>query len=401
MQLFSKEFFPTLKNNPNLAYFDNAASTQTHQWVLDRMNKYYEYERCNVHRSDFALSDYVASEIEKARQSVADLINASPEQILFTSGATESLNLVAEWHKSCKRVIITEGEHNANIIPWIVQNKTVENGGLIVLPIQEHYGTTSLDESMAAIECAGTGSILSIASIHNASGVEQHWRAMIREAKAFGLHTCLDACQTIMHEPVDVSKVPVDFMVFSGHKIFGPVGVGVLYSRQGFSDLKPLRFGGGGVEHVSFNNIFFYEDVTKHEVGTRNIAGILGLGVASEFINYVGYDEIQSRLTEYDTYFSKYNIKNYLTDFGFEPLFGATTKSTIFSFRHSRLNPSDISAFLGQRNIAVRTGKLCAHPLVNKFAPTGLLRISIAPYLDESDFEYLGSELKEVLNKLY
>lgn len=400
MQLFSKEFFPTLKNNPDLAYFDSAASTQTHQWVLDRMNRYYEYERCNIHRSDFALSDYVASEVEKARQSVADLINAEPEQIMFTSGATEGLNMVAQWHKNTTQVIITEGEHNSNIVPWLVQNRTLENKRLAVLSILDQYGHTELEESNSKIEKCNPGSLLSIASIHNASGVDQHWRTMISLAHSRGLFTCLDACQSVMHEFIDVKKVPVDYMVFSGHKMFGPTGIGVLYSKRGFADLKPLMFGGGGVEHVSFDNLVFYPDIAKHEVGTRNIAGILGLGLAAEFINYVGYDEIQSEMRKTDFYFVKHKIKDALLELGFESLFPASTKSSIFSFRSNTVNPSDVSALLGQRNVAVRTGKLCAHPLVNKFAPKGLLRISIAPYLTEQDFEKLGSELKQVLKKL-
>ena len=400
MQLFAKDFFPTLKNNPELAYFDNAASTQTHQWVLDRMNRYYEHERCNIHRSDFAMSDFVAAEVDQARRSIANLINAEPEQIMFTSGATEGLNMVAQWHKSTNQVIITEGEHNSNIVPWLVQNRSSENKRLAVLSLLEHYGHTELDETNAKIERSEPGSLLSIASIHNASGVEQHWRTMIRLAHNRGIYTCLDACQSIMHEYIDVKKVPVDYMVFSGHKMFGPTGVGILYSRRGFADLKPLMFGGGGVEHVSFDNLVFYPDVSKHEVGTRNIAGILGLGIAAEFINYVGYDEIQSAIRKLDSYFVKYEIKDKLSALGFEPLFPGVSKSSIFSFRSNSLNPSDVSVILGQRNVAVRTGKLCAHPLVNKFAPKGLLRISTAPYMTENDFEKLSSELTHALKKL-
>ena len=169
---------------------------------------------------------------------------------------------------------------------------------------------------------------------------------------------------------------------------------------EAFADLKPLMFGGGGVEHVSFNNLIFYPDVAKHEIGTRNIAGILGLGVAAEFINYVGYDEIQNELRKSDDYFIKHRIKDILLELGFEPLFPASTKSSIFSFRSSTVNPSDVSALLGQRNVAVRTGKLCAHPLADKFAPRGLLRISIAPYITEQDFEKLSSELTYALKKL-
>ena len=355
------------------------------------MNKYYEYERCNIHRSDFAMSDRVAEQVYDARRSVANLINAEPEQIMFTSGATESLNIVAEWYSNTKQVIISEAEHNANIIPWIVRNKTLGNG-LVVLPIQENFGTVNVDDAIKAFEKAPPGSLLSMASISNATGIESQWRVMVAKANARGLATCIDACQSIMHSEIDVKKTPVDYLLFSGHKMFGPTGVGVLYSRNGFGNHRPVRFGGGGAEHVSFSDVVFYNDVARHEVGTQNIAGILGLGTAAELISFVGYNEIRSKLSDLAHVLGK--------GIGpFDIIYPVEWRESIFSFRSS-INPSDISGLLGQRNIAVRSGKLCAHPIVNKLSNNGLLRISTAPYNTHSDVERLTSELTDILKKL-
>ena len=403
MDLFDKEFFPTLKNNPSLAYFDNAATTQTHQWVLDSMSRYYEYERCNIHRSDFAMSDHVAEQVYNARRSVANLLNAEPEQIMFTAGATDSLNIIADWYSGAKQVIISQGEHNANIVPWVVRNKTPGNG-LNVLELHKDFGTININDAVRQFEKCPPGSLLSIATVHNSTGAMQWWEALVREAKAHGLVTCLDACQSIMHSEINVQETPVDYIVFSGHKMFGPTGIGVLYSRQGFENLRPVRFGGGGVEHVTFSDVVFYNDVARHEVGTQNISGILGIGTAAEFINYVGYDHIKSRIDETYKLFEVYRIDELLAELKFERVYikddgFARHSKSILSYRNAHMNPSDLTAMLGNRNVASRSGKMCAHPIVNSLSKNGLFRLSTAPYNTIEDVIKLSSELTEVLKK--
>ena len=400
MDLFDKEFFPTLHNNPDLAYFDNAASTQTHRWVLDRMNRYYEYERCNIHRSDFVLSDYVANEVGRARQSVANLLNARPEQIMFTTGATEGLNMVAEWHKQSKTVIVSEGEHNANIVPWLAQGRTQSNKRLVVLPVHPEMGVVMMDDADRIISACDPNSLLCISTVHNATGFEQPWDIMAQVAKAAGIKVCLDACQSIADDQFDVTNIDADYIVFSGHKMFGPVGVGIVFSRQGFSHLEPFKYGGGGVEWVTFEDARYILGPDKHEVGTQNIAGMLGMGVAAEFLQFAGLDVIDSKYSKARTNFKDSGAHYELMRYGFDPVYQERGRSNIFSYRSTGITPGDVSALLGQRGVAVRTGFMCAHPLVSKLSTNGLLRISVAPYNTKEDCDKLASELNTVLKKL-
>lgn len=228
-----KEQFPTLNNDITLAYFDSAASTQTHQSVLDRMNKYYEHQRCNVNRGDFRISKEASEEVEVARQSVADLIDAKPEQIMFTAGATEGLNIVADWYKDAPVVIITEAEHTANILPWIAQGRTVENGRLQVLPINE-YGMLDFDHAVKLFE-NNPQSVLSIHSHSNVTGIPINYKKLTKAAHSSGITVIIDACQTIGTHKFDCYTV--DHAVFSGHKMYGPTGTGILYSRRPMEDL--------------------------------------------------------------------------------------------------------------------------------------------------------------------
>ena len=276
-----KDQFPTLSNDNTLAYFDSAASTQTHQSVLDRMNKYYEHQRCNVNRGDFRISQEVSNEVEVAREQVADLINAKPEQIMFTSGATEGLNIIAEWYKDAPVVIITEAEHTANILPWIAQGRTIENGRLQVLPITE-YGVVDIEHAVKVFE-KFPYAVLSIHSHSNVTGIGTDYKKLTKAAHDHGITVVVDACQTIGTHEFDVYTV--DHAVFSGHKMYGPTGIGFMYSRVPMEILRAVRLGGGAVRHYDFSgNIDFYDGPTKHEVGTPNIAGILGLGIAAEWI---------------------------------------------------------------------------------------------------------------------
>jgi cysteine desulfurase / selenocysteine lyase len=410
MNLFDKEFFPTLNNNPELAYFDNAASTQTHRWVLDRMNRYYEYERCNIHRSDFVLSDYVANEVGRARESVANLLGAQPEQIMFTTGATEGLNMVAEWHKLCKTIIVSEGEHNANIVPWLAQGRTQSNNRLVVLPVHPEMGRVEIEDVDRIVNTCEPGSLLCISTVHNATGVEQPWDVMARIAKAAGVKVCLDACQSIVDDVIDVSNTDADYIVFSGHKMFGPVGVGVVFSRQGFSHLEPFKYGGGGVEWVTFEDARYMLGPDKHEVGTQNIAGMLGMGVAAEFLQFAGLEHIVGKYSQARNNFIDSGAHYELMRYGFDPVYpnragsninlNICTGGNIFSYRSTGIAPGDVSALLGQRGVAVRTGFMCAHPLVSKLSNNGLLRISVGPYNTRADCEKLASELNTVLKKL-
>jgi cysteine desulfurase/selenocysteine lyase len=397
-----KHQFPTLHNAPDLAYFDSAASTQTHSSVSDVMNHYYDFERCNIHRGDYEISRSVSDKVDVAREQVAELINAKPEQIIFTQGATEGMNMIAEWFKNVPTVFITELEHSANVMPWLAQGRNTTNSKLQVIPTHID-GDIDLSELARILE-KNQGALVSIIATSNVSGSDTPWSAIARIAKSCGCPVVVDACQTIGSHKIDVSANPdVDFLVFSGHKMFGPTGIGALYSRHDVNELRPVKLGGGPVQHYDVKgSIVFHEGPEKHEPGTPNVAGMLGLGVAAEWINYIGYDTIAERIR---------TVNGYLVDAGLYDVKGlscvnkqlelATASYTnIASFVSRGAHPSDIGALLGSKGVAVRTGKVCAHHIVNKLSNYGILRVSWSIYNTKEDADKLVGELCNTMKKL-
>ena len=393
---FSRDEFLTLKNNPNLIYLDNAATTQTHRWVVERMNTYYNYNRATSHRGDYPLSHLVTDDYENARSQVANLINVDTNKVMFTSGATQGLNFVAEWCKDVPVVILSGAEHSSNIIPWLAQGRSLENGGLKVIPIKAYTdGSQGFDlEAAQKIIEQHPESVLSITTTSNATGFNTEWEVLLNMAHAVGTRVCLDITQSIAHKQIDLSKYSAEWAVFSAHKMYGPTGVGALYCRFGFDSMRPLQFGGGQIDHLDFNSALFKNSIERMEPGTQNIAGILGFGVAAEFINYVTYDEI-SRI-EYNLY--KAIVDNdAINSLPLDRLYPDKECTSIFSFRSNKYSPYDIATILGSKGIAVRSGRVCAHPFVNNLSNNGILRISLAPYNTVEEIELLGSKLAESL----
>ena len=392
-----KKEFPTLRNNSDLVYLDSAASTQTHQSVLDRMNKFYEEQRCNVNRGDFHISQQVSADIELAREQIAELINAKPEQIMFTAGATEGLNIIADWYEDSPVVIVTEAEHTANILPWIAQGRTVENGRLVVIPVTER-GNIDTNEACKLFD-KYPYSVLSIHSHSNVTGIGTDYKKLTKAAHDKGIRVIIDGCQTIGTHKFD--PFTVDHAVFSGHKMYGPTGIGFMYSRLPMERFRAVRLGGGSVSHYDFKgNVEFYEGPTKHEVGTPNIAGILGLGVAAEYVNWIGYDKMKEHFTEMDFAMSDSDIFNIKGLNLIYPNYRQNGRY-VYSFTCDGYHPSDVSALVGIDNIAIRVGKLCAHPIVNKVSGgKGVLRVSPGIYNTKEDIEKLSEGLCKAIKKL-
>ena len=287
--LQSKKNFPTLANNPNLAYFDSAASTQTHNAVLKAMNNYYCNFRSNTNRGEYDISEQTSNALDIAKQQVADLINVSTDNLVFTSGTTQGLNIVSKWMKSAQRVILTEAEHNANIVPWLAQGKTQENGGISVLPINDFDGLIDLFALEKLLEEDSSGkTIVSFCATSNVTGVMQPWQAIADLSHKYGATVCVDFCQSIAHSEVDLTETPVEFAVFSAHKMYGPTGIGVLYSSFDFDELTPQYFGGGAVESVTFDSVSLRQGINKHCPGTPDIANIIGFGVAC-MLGFAGF----------------------------------------------------------------------------------------------------------------
>lgn len=398
---FSKEDFLTLKNNPDLVYLDNAATTQTHRWVVERMDRYYNYDRATTHRASYPLCDRATEDYENARQQVSNLINAEPEQLMFTTGATQGLNFVAEWCKDIPVAIISAAEHTSNILPWLTSGRSVENGRLKVIPVKVYNdGSQGFDlEAARDILQKYPQSILSITTNSNVTGFNTEWETLTGIARQHGTTVCLDATQTIAHKKINVAdpKTAPDWLVFSSHKMFGPTGVGALYSRYGYSNLRPLSFGGGQIDHIDFDNAIFKTNIERMEPGTHNIAGVLGFGVAAEFINYVTYEEIKR--IEYDLYY-KFIQNEKIQQCGLDALYPDKELTSIFSFRSNRFSPYDIATILGDKGVAVRAGKLCAHPFTSMLSKNGILRVSLAPYNTAEDIDIFGSKLLEAISIL-
>jgi cysteine desulfurase/selenocysteine lyase len=394
--LFSREEFPTLKNKPDLIYLDNAATTQTHRLVVDRMNTYYNYNRATSHRGEYPLSHLATDDYENAREQVANLVNAPADHLMFTTGATQGLNMVAEWCKDVPVVILTGAEHSANIVPWLAQGRSVDNGGIKIIPIKMYSdGSHGVDlERARKIIESNPQAILSITTTSNATGFNSEWQRLADMAHSVGTRVCLDITQSIAHKQMDLTKSSIEWAVFSAHKMYGPTGVGALYSRFGFENLRPLQFGGGQITHLDFNQVLLKNTIERMEPGTQNIAGVIGFGIAAEFINYATYDEI--RRIEYDLFQSVIN-NDTINSLPLDRLYADKEPTTIFSFRSTKYSPYDIATILGSKGIAVRSGKVCAHPFVNSLSNNGILRVSIAPYNTSDDIDMLGSKLAETI----
>lgn len=397
-----RESFLPLHNSDDLVYFDSAATTQTHKSVVETIEKYYNQNRTSVHRGDFPLSEKVSEQYNEARNSVAKLVGANPDNILFTQGSTHGLNMIAHWNRHVPCVIVSEAEHSANILPWLAQGRTAQNGGLVVIPVDNNTGEMDTSALKKAVS-ENPGALVSVICVSNVTGLPAAVANHVDLAHAYDCTVCMDLAQTISSHEVDFNELRVEWAVFSGHKMFGPTGVGVLYSRKDLDDLPPLYHGGGTIAGYNFNgNIEYYSGPSRHEAGTPNISGVLGLGVAAEWIYYTGYPAIQQQLQQVNTWlkqaglFDIPELKLICPDKG---LVTSNQCRNVYSFT-SHIHPADISAFLGLDNIAVRVGKVCAHPIVEKHSNNGILRVSTHIYNNQQDCEKLVGSLCKAIQKL-
>jgi len=392
--MLNKSHFPTLVSNNDLAYFDSAATAQTHQSVLYAMEEYYTQYRASPGRSIHKLGDRVTEAVDHARQQVAKLVNVDCNNVLFTSGTTQGLNWIAEWNKDAPVVVITEAEHHANIIPWIQQGRTQENGKLKVIPVQDD-GLVSIDDAKQIIASCPPGSFVSIIATSNVTGIEQPWLEIAKIAKQHNLDVAVDFCQTIAHTKVDLNDSNVDWATFSAHKMYGPTGIGALYTSKNINELEPIMFGGGTVDVVTFDHVQFMRGPERHEPGTPNVASIIGFGAAAELLFNLDEDYIISRENDIANQlqnqglFEFSNLQPVIPD---QPI----CQSSIFSFIPVGFHSSDIGTMLSHTGVAVRTGKLCAHPYVDRLSDRGVVRVSIAPYNTAEDCEILINGIKKV-----
>ena len=379
-----------------LIYFDNGATTQKPQVVLDRIMRAYTLENSNIHRGVHYLSGVATEAHEAARQRVADFIGAkSKDEILFTRGTTESINLVARTlaDQICgtgDEILISTMEHHSNIVPW--QMACERTGAVLrVAPINEH-GELILSEFEALL--SERTKIVSVAHVSNVMGTVNPVAEIVRLAHKYGAKVLIDGAQAIAHIPVNIVELDADFYAFSGHKVYAPNGIGVLYGKREILDAMPPFMGGGEmIETVRFEKTTYNKLPYKYEAGTPDYVGSCALATALDYISAIGMKEI----AEYEHELLAYATEKIKEIEGVRIIGEAKEKSGVLSFVVEGVHPYDIGMMLDKLGIAIRTGHHCAEPLVDWYGIPGTARASFAFYNTKEEIDYFISSLKRVL----
>ena len=386
-----RQTFPLLQQTINgapLVYLDSAATTQKPQSVISAITDYYLGYNANVHRGAHALADKATIAFEAARQKVAAFIN-SPKalQVLWTRGTTEAINLVAHsWGEhnigQGDIILVSELEHHANIVPWQI---LAQKKGAKVVPIPL-TPTGDIDQQAFTQLLTPAVKLLAVSHVSNALGSVNPVQAMVAQAKQLGITTLIDGAQAVAHFAVDVQALGCDFYVFSGHKLFGPTGIGVLWGREELLNAMPPYQGGGEmIETVSFDGTTFNGLPFKFEAGTPHIEGVIGLGAAIDFINA----QDRRALEQHEADLMAYTIAQAAKCQGLKRIGCAQQQAGAFSFLLEGAHPSDVGMLLDQQGIAVRTGHHCAQPLMSRFNIPGTVRASLSIYNTRDDIDRL------------
>jgi cysteine desulfurase/selenocysteine lyase len=390
--------FPILKERVNghpLVWFDNAATTQKPQSVIDRVSFFYEHENSNIHRAAHELAARSTDAYEKARDTVAHFMNASSSsEIVFARGTTEAINLVAKsWGqqniKAGDEIVITWLEHHANIVPW---KQLCELTGAIlrVVPVDED-GQVLLGEYQKLL--TSRTKLVSFTQVSNALGTVTPAKVMIAMAHSVGARVLLDGAQSVSHLRVDVQALDCDWFVFSGHKIFGPTGIGVLYGKAELLEAMPPWQGGGNmIEDVTFDKIIYQPAPARFEAGTGNIADAVGLGAALEYVSKIGIDNI----ARYEHELLVYAMEALRSISGLRLIGTAAEKTSVLSFVLAGHSNQDIGVALNRVGIAVRTGHHCAQPILRRFGLESTVRPSLAFYNTHDEVDLLVSTVRRI-----
>ena len=377
-----------------LVYFDNAASAQKPTVVLDAMDLFYREYNSNIHRGVYAMSERATAAYEEVRHKVAEFMGASHEEIIFTKSATEGLNLLAssigESLQEGDEIILSEMEHHANIVPWYLLAK---RKGLVICPAPvTDEGELDIDSLKNLLN--PKVKVVAVTHASNVLGTVNPISEIAALAKRCGALLVVDGSQAIHHLPIQVHSMGVDAYVWTGHKAYGPTGTGVVYVRGSLlATLPPYQGGGDMIETVSFDTITFRETPYRFEAGTPNIAGVIGLGAAIEYIRTTGCNAI----TEYEQQLSE-KMHNELSRMSGVTIIGQSThKIPVFSFVVKGIHPHDIGSFLDSKGICVRTGQHCAEPLMNRFRISATTRASLAMYNTPQEIDYFISSLEETI----
>ena len=378
-----------------LVYFDNAATTQKPRQVVEAVSKYYYEDNANVHRGVHYLSQQATTAFENVRKQIAAFINAgSSREIIFTKGTTDSINLVSA---TFGRMIVNEGdeilistmEHHANIVPWqmLCEEKKAH---LRVIPVTD-FGELDLASFVGFL--SNKTRLVAITHVSNTLGTINPVKEIVTMAHSKGIPVLLDGAQGVSHMPVDVKDIDCDFYCFSGHKLYGPMGIGVLYGKEELlNSMPPYQGGGEMIDQVTFEKTTYNELPYKFEAGTPNVADVIGFGAAIAYISDIGLENIgkwESELLHYAT--SELKREGGITFFG-----EAKHKASVISFLIDGIHPYDAGTIIDHMGIAVRTGTHCTQPLMDRFGISGTIRASLAFYNTKAEIDALIKAVEQV-----
>lgn len=403
-----KRYFPILNQEVNgypLVYLDSAATSQKPIQVIEAMKKYYEFDNSNVHRGVHTLGNRATDAYEGAREKVRNFINAkSMKEIIFTRGTTTSINTVASGYgrqnlKEGDEIVISIMEHHANLIPW--QQLAKEKGAILNYIEPEADGTLSLEKVRATI--TPNTKIVSIAMASNVMGTINPIKEITKIAHENGAIMVVDAAQGAPHLKIDVQDLDCDFLAFSGHKMCGPTGIGVLYGKQALlEDMEPVEFGGEMIDFVGLHESTWKELPWKFEGGTPIIASAVGLGAAIDFLNEIGLENIEAHEHKLAAYaMDQLETIDGLTIYGPRD---ANKRCGLVTFNLDDVHPHDVATVLDMNGIAIRAGHHCAQPLMKWLKVTATARASFYMYNDEADIDVLVAGLrsaKEYFNDVF
>ena len=394
----ARKDFPALHQEVHgkpLVYLDNAATTQKPTAVIDAIDRFYRFDCSNVHRGVHELSERATKAYEEARTSVKRFINARTErEIVFVRGTTEAINLVANSYgrshlKAGDEILISALEHHSNIVPWQLLSDQIGTR-LVVAPINDD-GELMLEEFERRL--GPNTALVAVAHVSNALGTVMPVQEIIRMAHARNVPVLIDGAQAVSHLRVDVLELGCDFYAFSGHKVFGPTGIGILYGREDLLDRMPPYQGGGDmIRSVTFEKTTYNELPYKFEAGTPHVAGAIGLGAALDYLSRLGID----RVTDYERGLLAYGTELLESIRGLRLIGTAREKAAVLSFVLEGIHPHDVGTVLDRLGIAVRTGHHCAQPVMARFGVPATTRASLAFYNTKAELDALADGIRQV-----
>jgi cysteine desulfurase/selenocysteine lyase len=371
-------------------YLDNAATTQKPKAVIDRLSRFYAEENANVQRGVYALSERATAAYERARVIVQRFVNAAlPREIVFVRGTTEAINLVAAvWGRTRlnagDEVVVSEMEHHSNIVPWQIACEE-RRASLRVIPIDE-AGDLRLDEYERLLTARTR--LVSIAHVSNALGTVNPIKEIVKLAHARDIPVLVDGAQAVAHRPVDVQDLGCDFYAFSGHKVFGPTGVGVLYGRAALLDaLPPYQAGGGMIRSVAFDRTRYADVPARFEAGTPDIAGAVTLGSAIQYLTAIGLDQVAA----HESSLLDHAIVTLSRMPGLRIIGEPRERAAILSFVVEGVHPHDVGTLLDREGVAVRAGHHCCQPLMTRLGLPATVRASLALYNTRDEIDVLAA----------